>query len=512
MAHKRKVLQGSASNIARLLLSVSVSLVLPPFLVHHLPQAEYSAWVLILQLSAYVNLLDLGLQTAIGKFVAEYGATGNREASGRLVSTSLTMLLATALIGSGVIVAMTWKVPQLFHQMPAGMVPEVRLGLLIIGLSTAFSLPFSPFLSAFTGLQQYGFPTVLGTISRVVSAVVLILVLFLHGGLVALALVMGSTTLATAVIQFLGWRKYVREQVPISFLTFDRRAARQLAKYGGALSISMMSMLFVSGMDTLIVGHYDYKNTGFYAIGASVTNFVILLIANLFNPLLPAISSMQATSTPAQIGQVLIKVTRYCSLLLPLAGLPILFGGYPLLSLWVGHEYAAHSIPYLEILLIANILRQLGYPYSLVLVATGKQHLGTFTAVAEAAVNCALSIWLVQRMGAVGVAIGTLVGAFFSLGLHLIVSLHFSRFTILIQRSRFVLQGWLRPLLCIVPSLVFYPFWKRNVMLPINPILLIIWLVSTAAIAWKIGLTNEERRQIRETLVRIYMRFSLLLQ
>ena len=74
MSHKRKILHGSASNILRVTLSLLVSLVLPPFLVHRMSTAEYSAWVLILQVSAYVGLLDLGLQTAVGKFVAEYHA------------------------------------------------------------------------------------------------------------------------------------------------------------------------------------------------------------------------------------------------------------------------------------------------------------------------------------------------------------------------------------------------------------------------------------------------------
>src|ERR1700761_9255112 len=78
-SNKRRVLQGSASNVVRLVLSMLVSLVLPPFLVHHMPPAEYSAWVLILQLSTYVGLLDLGMQTAIGKFVAEYDAAQDHE-------------------------------------------------------------------------------------------------------------------------------------------------------------------------------------------------------------------------------------------------------------------------------------------------------------------------------------------------------------------------------------------------------------------------------------------------
>ena len=106
--HKKKVLQGSASNIVRLLLSTLVALVLPPFLVHRLSAAEYSAWVLILQVSAYVNFLELGLQTAIGKFVAEYDAANDRESNHRLVSTSFTILALAAVMGSVVIGVIAW--------------------------------------------------------------------------------------------------------------------------------------------------------------------------------------------------------------------------------------------------------------------------------------------------------------------------------------------------------------------------------------------------------------------
>jgi O-antigen/teichoic acid export membrane protein len=88
MSHTRKILQGSASNVARVVVSMLVALVLPPLLVHRMVPAEYSAWVLILQCSAYINLLDLGLQTAIAKFVAEYDTAGDRNAGSRILSSS----------------------------------------------------------------------------------------------------------------------------------------------------------------------------------------------------------------------------------------------------------------------------------------------------------------------------------------------------------------------------------------------------------------------------------------
>jgi O-antigen/teichoic acid export membrane protein len=186
-------------------------------------------------------------------------------------------------------------------------------------------------------------------------------------------------------------------------------------------------------------------------------------------------------------------MTRYCTLLLCLLGLPLVFAGYPLLSLWVGKRYATQSAFYLAVLVLGNVVRQLVLPYILIVVATGKQHLAVISAVTEACVNIALSIWLVQRIGAVGVAVGTLIGAFVGVGIHVVVSMRLTQPTIQLRRPRYLLQGLFRPLLVIIPSLVVYPFWRKLNMLPAPPAVLALWIVATLAIAWWVGLTEEDR-------------------
>ena len=496
-------MQGSASNIVRVLLSMLVSLVLPPFLVHRLSAAEYSAWVLILQLGAYAGLLDLGLQTAIGKFVAEHDAAGDREANHHIVSTSFTILSIAALISVAGILVLVTQVPALFRQMPAALLPDFRLGVFAVGLSTAFTLPFGTFSSIFTGLQKYAYPTVVAVTSRVGSAAALIILLLLHGGLVQMALVMALFNVATGLAQFAGWRNYARERVAFSFLVFHRRSALRLVKYGSVLSLWTLATLFVSGLDTVIVGHYDYKNTGFYAIASSATNVMLVLVTSVFGPLLPALSSMQARSTPRQLGELCIRITRYCVLLLCLLGLPLFFGGYSLLGLWVGRSYAAHSATYVEVLVVGNVIRQLALPYVIAVVATGKQHLATIAAVAEASVNIVLSIWLVQKFGAIGVAIGTVAGAIVSVAVHLLVSMRHTRSTILVDRSSYLVAGLLRPLLITAPSICFLFFWRKYSMLPAAPPILALWGVLTLALAWWVGLSAEDRQFGKAAVTRV---------
>src|SRR5260370_430305 len=85
-----------------------------------------------------------------------------------------------------------------------------------------------------------------------------------------------------------------------------RGTSARLLEYCGILTIWTIGSLLISGIDTAIVGHFDYKNTGYYAIASSATNFMLLLVSNLMGPLLPAISSLQVERTPRELGGVLV--------------------------------------------------------------------------------------------------------------------------------------------------------------------------------------------------------------
>ncbi len=121
----------------------------------------------------------------------------------------------------------------------------------------------------------------------------------------------------------------------------------------------------------MIGGHYCYRDKGFYAITNNSANFMLAIVASVFSPLVPAVSSLQSGGTPSRIEDFCIRMTRYCALLLCLLALPLVFGGFPLLGQWVGKRYATQSAFYLAVLVSGNVVRQLVLPYNLMVVATG---------------------------------------------------------------------------------------------------------------------------------------------
>jgi O-antigen/teichoic acid export membrane protein len=218
--------------------------------------------------------------------------------------------------------------------------------------------------------------------------------------------------------------------------------------------------------------------------------------------LLPAISSLQVERTPRELGNVLVTATRLSTALLSMLGIPLLFLGFPLLRIWVGVVYASHALVYLEVLVAANVVRQLAYPYALMVVGLGQQRFATVSPVLEAVVNLVTSILLARRFGAIGVAAGTLIGAFAGVLAHVAVSMPRTQAAVAVERLRLLRKGVARPLLSFLPVVVCLPFWRRFAMLPLPLPLLALWAAATASILWWFGLEPHDRRQMTRVVRR----------
>jgi O-antigen/teichoic acid export membrane protein len=193
------------------------------------------------------------------------------------------------------------------------------------------------------------------------------------------------------------------------------------------------------------------------------------------------------------MGGVLLKMTRYSTVMLLATGLPMMVAGYVLLRVWVGANYAVHSIEFLQVLLLANIIRNLGAPYATMIVATSRQHVATVTAVTEAVVNVACSIWFAKYYGAIGVAMGTLVGAVVGLAAHFGVSMHYTRKNFAVTRGDLFLKGIMSPAIVAIPSLICFRLWWTAGPPSLSPIEWLAWACSTLALVWFGGLNSEER-------------------
>jgi O-antigen/teichoic acid export membrane protein len=473
-----------------------VTLLLPTFLTRVLSKDAYSTWLLILQLSTCVSFLDFGIQTAVGRYVAHCNELGDHKKRDSIVSTSLMILTISGLLAIAGIVLLAWRLPNLFRDMPHELHQDAQLALLFVGSSLAIALPFTVFGGIFIGLQRYDVPAWIIGSSRIIGAIFVVLVAQSSKSIVLMAVVFSMFNIATYLWLFLAY-KLLSTPINISFRLVNKESFTEISDYCLSLFVWSIGMLLVNGLDTTIVGYFDYKSVSYYAVPSSIVIFIAGVQSSAFSALMP-VAAASTNKDPKVLGKLLISSTKLSVLTSMIFGLVLFVFGQEILTKWIGAEYAVNSILILQLLIIANVIRSSLIPYSVLLIGTGEQRLVKKSPLIEGGVNLLFSISAAYMIGAYGVALGTIVGSV-ALWLMCIFDNMPRTNKIYFDRKRFINEALLYPIVSIIiPSGVVYIVYNTFsvssslVVMSIGSIFsLILFMISI----FSIGMSKTDRLQ-----------------
>lgn len=504
------VAKNSLANLAKLGTSWLIVLFLPPLLVRVLNKPTYATWVLILQLGAYITIFDGGIQSAIGRFVARaHSLEDDRYMGQTLSSAGFIMLLAGAATALLTIIV-SWQLDHIFHGIPASTGHEARKALFVVGMSLALSLPFSTLAGVFLGLQMNQVNALAASVGKFVGAAGAAWAAYHRQGLYVMAIWIGFGNILQALTYLLAWMRlgvsgYLRRShVTHHFL-------REFVTFSFAMFATQLGGILITGMDMPIVAAFDFHSAAYYAVAATASTMLSAQGA-IAPALIPVASEMNAVRTPHHLGQMVLKTTRYATASLCLITMPLLFGMHPFLRLWVGSDYAHHALPLAVILVVAQFIRQTLMPYAAAGFGAGQQRQMLTSPIGEGIVNLSCSVAGAHFFGAIGVAVGTLIGACFGVFLHFTVSMPQ---TDSMEFSPVLLanNGILKPIACCLPSALLLLVATRAAQ-KLASISLAIILGELFAILflWNINFDASERSQmvalLRGTINRSYLKKS----
>ena len=441
-----RFLKNAVANLGRGGLTGLVALVLPPVLVRHMTPATYAVWVLILQACAYVGYLDFGLQTAVGRYIAFAAEKQDTAQRDTVFSTALAGLALAALLSIIFLLIAAAIAPWIFPAIPAALIPEMRWALLILGTATALGLPASAWNGVFIGLQRNELPAMTVGGARLLSAVGLILVVLMRGSVVSMAAVMALTLLISYAAQYLLVRRLVPEIRFHSHLA-QRSTAFELSRYCFGLVVMSFSMLLVTGLDLVLVARFDFAAVTPYSVAAGLITFVGGALYAVINVIMPHAAGLHAKGDATGLAKLVITTTQLSVLLLVFICMPAVIYAGPILKVWIGQRYVQTGAPILVVLVIANFVRLIGAAYSVVLVAAGQQSQIKVSPLTEGISNLVASVVLGLMFGGIGVALGTLIGSFFSIGAHLFYSMRRTRDAIRLSVRDYLWSGVGMPLM-----------------------------------------------------------------
>ena len=486
------IVRNVTSGWASIIVGIAISFVLAPLTVRTLGDLHYGVWTLLMQLTGYLWLFDFGVRESVIKYVAEYNASGDHERVNTTVNTAISMYSVVSLATLVFAVVLAIALPYAFN-IPAEASTTARLTALLVGATVAQAFVFNVFIGVVAGLQKFYLLSRLGMLFTIIRGVAAYALLTSGHGIVALAFLQFSLTL----IQNLCIYKITLGELPYLSLRPawpKREEAVKLLNYGKYVLISNVGDKIVFATDSVIVGIFlPVSALTYYAIGGSLIEQFRSFITSMASIINPLSSNLEARKEARSLALVLIMGARAAMLL----GLPLCIGffllGEQFINIWMGPEYGRPAGQILAILAVGHLIGLPYYTISGVLYGLGRHHVVAYSRIGEGAANLTMSIVLVQKLGLIGVAIGTVIPHIVVVAA--IMPVIISKW-VRIDLREYYTSTYLRPFIAALPFTA--ACWL--IADEIRPVTFLVFFASVAAAlpiyvvpCWFIVLSREER-------------------
>lgn len=440
-----------ALNVMMNWIAVAVGMVVPffltPFVIRSLGITAYGIWILAVSTVSYLNILDMGLRSAVIRFVSKAEAQRKPEDATRAVGAALwvRVLIAAGVAVLSLILALVF--PHLF-KIPADLQRAGQITVMMCALGVAITLISGMFGAVLSATNRFDVLSSISAVQTLARAGGVILILSSGHGLVtlaywevAVALLGGLATCGAALKIFPPCR--------VRLVRPDMAILKMIWSYSFTTFIFMIATQIIMNTDNMVIGAFlSVGMVAFYSIGGSLMQYsgqVVFAVSTTFTPMA---SSLEAAGKSVELRRLLLRGTQgTLGLALPIS-LALVLRGKTFIGLWMGPQYSEIAGTVLQILTISQFFSVADSTAGNVMMAIDKHKPVARWAVFEAVLNLSLSIVLVKTVGIYGVAWGTSIAMAF---VHLSFWPGYVRKVLGVPVRTFLWEGWAKIALCSIP-------------------------------------------------------------
>jgi O-antigen/teichoic acid export membrane protein len=408
MPRARRIAQNVLSNWVALAITTVVGFFLSPFVVHHLGNLAYGVWVIIASLVGYMNLLDLGLRSAVVRFVSKGAAQESHEESSQAVSGALWIRfwISLAIIcAGGVLSAGLHRV----FVIPLELQQAARVAIFVTAVTVGINLWCGVFGGVLVALHRFDLGSSISILQTCVRALGIIFLLRSGHGILSLAIwdlctsVIANT--ATVVVCF-----RIYPKLKIIFGRPDRSTFTKLRNFSSYVFLINVAVQVTYYTDNLVVGAFlSPAAVTLYAIGGILIAYSRQIVSSMTTTFAPLASTFEAEGSHQNLRRLLIHGTRAALIVSLPIEVALFLRGHTFIRLWMGGQYAQPSGTVMQILLLSVVFSSANATSGGVVYGMEKLKRIALWAIAEAAGNLLLSVILVRHIGIYGVAWGTAI-------------------------------------------------------------------------------------------------------
>ena len=405
------MLRGGASQFAGRGVALLVSAVTLPLTVRYLGKLEYGVWITISTSVVMFSVLDLGIANTLTNFISSAYASDDKDAAQGYFATAFWLTCGIAvmlgLIAAGVFPLLNWG--SLLGLTDPSLIRSARLCVVISVAFFLFSLPLNLANRVLSGYQQVHVGNYFAMVNSVLGLVAIVTTVLLKGSIVQLMLSYCLAMLTGSVLLNLWLSIWHKPWIRAYPKRFEREKARTLFGQGFLFFLLQLTGIVVFNSDNLVITHFlGAAEVTPYSVAWRLTSYASLLQSMLIPSFWPAFTEAYHKRDMLWVRNTYRNMVQKTLMAVTAAALFLGVFGHWIIRVWAGKAVVPPALLLWTMagwaILVAATTNQ-----ALLLTATGRLKLETTVAVLAAFANLGLSIFLVQRIGAEGVILSTIL-------------------------------------------------------------------------------------------------------
>ena len=383
---------------------ITITFFFVPYITTVLGDARYGVWVIIFQTIFYFSLLDLGLTSAITRYVSKFLAERDFDRINRVLNTANVLYF----IVGGLTFVGVWAFVQFFFAYfkiaDPVIMAEGKNALLILGGYMAFNFIALPFGNTLGSFHRYDITNGLNIAEEIIRTVLMIYMLWHGHGLVALALVIVLLTVMKHLVGAAILLK-IHPDVNIAPRAVDRETASMLFGYSKISVGISLCWLVIFNTDAFLLGLMGSSvAAGVYYPGAQLMRYLRNLINAVALPLIPVVSHEEAEGELAKVQALYLKAVRYVAVFSFTVAAGVIVYASAFVNLWLPPEFF-EAAQVMQILAVGTAFLLPQVIGNAILFGIEQHRKLLIVLAVESAMKLGLAFWLVPRYGLLGMAV-----------------------------------------------------------------------------------------------------------
>lgn len=392
-----------------MLIEVLSTLILTPFIIRTLGQAEYGVYKLVIAINAYLLLLDLGVGNAIIRYIAKYRVEKNRIKERQFLAVATVFYIAVAVVALVTGIVLTSIFPSVFAK---GLTDEeIKLGqtlLSITMINSAVTLATASYNNILIAYERF-------TVSKGASIIQIIVrmmltYLALVAGLGSIGIV-GVNLLTTIFGRcfFVLYDFFVIKLRPL-FKGIDLLFIKDIVRYSSFVLLQMIATQINSSVDQILIGSLVETSVtilAVYGVGTQIVQYFQSIGSAFTGVLMPGIVKLvERNVTAEELTDEMIRIGRIIFMVLSFIWCGFLVYGTEFVYLWAGEENIQAYVVAL-MLMFAYIFILTEAIGSQILWARNQHKEQAILKIAIVLLNIVLTVILIHWDPLIGATIGT---------------------------------------------------------------------------------------------------------